>query len=238
MLISKTINSALISIGVLNPIEEATPQDHKYALEVLNRIIDSFNAQNLMVTYLEDISYPEPSAGWTSNVTIGTGMDIDETAPLDIQGLFWRYGGTDYTSQKMVQNEWSRLSVKGEVAIPSRHYVQNMEANNKKISFNATPYPDSVLHVMSKRPYTGTDINGVDYTPTDDIIWTHGFEKALMYRLAAELCPSYSMPVPQSIMSLAQEAEDVIKTRNYQADILTCDSGLTYGRRDYTRTTE
>ena len=238
MLILETITDALVTIGVANPIDEVSPQDSQFALKTLNRIIDSYNAQNLMVTYLEDISYPEPSAGWDASVTIGIGMDIDEVAPLDIQGLFWRHGGTDYTSQKMAQNEWSRLSIKGEVAIPSRHYVQNIEANNKKISFNATPYTGSVMHVMSKRPYTGTDINGVDYTPTDDIIWTQGFEKALMYRLAAELRPSYSMPVPQSIMSLAQEAEDVIKTRNYQADVLTCDSGLTYGRRDYNRATE
>ena len=30
MLISKTIDDALVEIGVKNPIEEATPQDHEF----------------------------------------------------------------------------------------------------------------------------------------------------------------------------------------------------------------
>lgn len=60
MLISTTINDALIEIGVLNPIEEATPQDHSYGLRTLNRIIDSYNTQNLTITYLKDIAYEMP----------------------------------------------------------------------------------------------------------------------------------------------------------------------------------
>ena len=43
MLISTTINDALIQIGVINPIDEATPQDHIFGLRTLNRIIDSYN---------------------------------------------------------------------------------------------------------------------------------------------------------------------------------------------------
>ena len=57
MLISQTIDDALVEIGVKNPIDEATPQDHEFGLRTLNRIIDSYNTQNLLITYLQDITY-------------------------------------------------------------------------------------------------------------------------------------------------------------------------------------
>ncbi len=226
MLILDTIRDALVTIGVANPIDEVIPQDSQFALKTLNRIISGYNADNLMVTYLEDISYIEPVDGWASSVTIGDSETIDEVAPVDIQGLFWSYEGMDFPSRKMTQNEWSRIALKNESAIPTRHYVQKMEENKVKIYFNSLPLLGSSLHLMAKRPYTGTDSNGVDYLPTDDITWTSGFEKALMYRLAVELCPSYSLDVPPLILSLADEAESTIKNKNYQPDTLTTPRGM------------
>ena len=97
MLISQTITDALIELGVLNPIDEATPQDHSFGLRTLNRIIDLYNTQNLIITYLQDKTYAEPDTDWQSFTTIGAGLEFDEQAPVLIEGAFLGLEGTDCT---------------------------------------------------------------------------------------------------------------------------------------------
>ncbi len=215
MLISTTINDALIKIGVINPIDEASPQDHAYGLRELNRIVDSYNTQNLIITYLQDIALPQPT-NWANSVTIGTGKDIDFPAPLEAEAAFFRQASVDYHLDMMTSNEWSRISYKFDTGIPSRIYLQKTDTNDLKAYFDAIPQTNLVLHLMAKKPYTGVNSVGNDYLPTDDIKWNYGFEKMLMLRLAVELAPTYEIQPSQLLLSLATEAENNVKTHNYQ----------------------
>jgi len=248
MLISNTITDALIEIGVINPIDEASPQDHSFGLRTLNRIIDSYNTQNLLVTYLEDIPLSAPyttneceSADpddftirlWNNTVTIGNCQEINMVAPIDIQGLFWRRDDTDYKSDMMTFNQWSDITTKGNTAIPRRHYIQRTNDNNIKIYFDYIPEDGLELHLLAKRPYTGVNSVGNEYIPTDDINWNFGFEKMLMKRLAVELAPSYEIVPSQILIASAQEAEANVKKNNSQPMTLDPDVSLTrlVGRR-------
>ena len=215
MIIKRTVTDALIEIGVINPIDEATPQDAAYGLRTLNRIIDSYNTQNLIVTYLESIQLPSPTT-WANSVTLGTGLDIDYPAPLNIESAFFRDGTTDYPLQMMTSNSWSDITYKSDVAIPKRLYIQKTDENNLKLYFDCIPSNNLTLYVMAKKPYTGVNGLGNNYLPTDDINWTFGFEKMLMLRLAVELCSSYEIQPSQMLVSKAQEAENNLKTFNYQ----------------------
>lgn len=241
MLISTTINDALIEIGVINPIDEATPQDHDFGLRTLNRIIDSYNTQNLMITHLQDVAYSEPSimnecetadpedlkaTKWNASVTIGNCKEINSQAPMDIQGLFWRQDGTDYQSKMMTQDEWRAIGWKDSEGIPFRHYIQRTDNNDIKIYFDLVPQSGLELHLMAKMPYTGKNSIGNEYLPTDDINWTYGFEKMLMLRLALELCDSYSVQPTQTLILKMAEAESNLKTFNYQPMTLKADSSL------------
>ena len=247
MLISQTIDDALVMIGVKNPIDEATPQDHEYGLRTLNRIIDSYNTQNLIITYLQDIAYQEPTVNnecetadpndlvarkWNASVTIGHCQEINDEAPVKIESLFWRQSGTDYISKEMNSNQWAAIGWKTAEGIPLSHYVQRMDNNNIKIYFDLVPMPGLELHLLAIKPYTGKNSTGNEYLPTDDINWTFGFEKMLMYRLALELCPSYSVEVPMAVATMAKDAEDWVKTHNYRPLTLKADSTLSrFGRR-------
>ena len=245
MLITQTIDDALVEIGVINPIESASPQDHKFGLRTLNRIIDSYNIQNLTIPYIQDIAFktviPEPAvihgndlvlhgglfvihAEINDNpdlprftkayIDIGVGEEWNSTAPVDIQGLYWRQEGTDYPSKPMAINQWESIPVKETEAIPSYHYVQKMDGNKLRIYFDRIPIFGLELHLLAKMPYTGVNGEGDDYVPTDDIKWTRGFEKMLMLRLAVELCSSYSVQPSQDLIARGQEAEDNLKSAN------------------------
>lgn len=247
MLISKTISAALIELGVINPIDEATPQDHAYGLDTLNRIIDSYNTQNLLVTYLEDIELEAPYTlnecevtpeeltvrQWKASVTIGHCQEINMEAPMEILDLFWSQDETDYKSTTMTYNQWASITTKSNTGIPRRHYIQKMDNNNIKIYFDYIPQEGLKLHIMAKRPYTGKNSVGNEYLPTDDINWNFGFEKMLMKRLAIELCPSYEVAPSQVLIAAAQEAEMHVKRNNSQPMTLESDVSLSrlVGRR-------
>ena len=251
MLITQTINDALIELAVINPVEEASPQDHKFGLRTLNRIIDSYNIQNLTIPHIQDIAFataiPDPYVYHENNIVlhgglfvihaeidenpelprftkayvdIGIGEEWNSTAPVDIQGLYWRQENTDYPSKEMTINQWQSIPVKNTEAIPSYHYIQKLDNNKVRIYFDRIPIFGLELHLMAKLPYTGVNGEGDDYIPTDDITWARGFEKMLMLRLAVELAHSYSVQPGQDLIARAQSAEDVLKTSNYTAKTL------------------
>ena len=265
MLILTTITDALIELAVINPSEEATPQDHAFGLRTLNRIIDTYNAQNLIVTYLEDIAYAAPgydpnapdciitsedgsvltageceidlgvldssSGTWPNVVTIGAGMTIDEQAPIEIQAAFFRQGEVDYPMDEMSANQWASIAYKNVKTIPNKYYLQKMDGNTIKISFDTIPQDGLILHLIAKRPYTGKNSAGTDYLATDDINWSYGFEKMLMSRLAIELAPSYEVTASPELVGKAQESEGIVKAHNYVPLTLKADTGLQRGGR-------
>ena len=69
---------------------------------------------------------------------------------------------------------------------------------------------------MAKTPYIGVNGQGNDYLPTDDIKWSYGFEKMLMLRLAIELCDSYNIEPSRTLIAKSLEAENNVKTKNFQ----------------------
>lgn len=246
MLIINTITDALIELGVLSPNEEATPQDHEYGLRTLNRIIDSYNTQNLTISYLEDIEILPPYTTnecessdpedftvrkWNNTLTIGNCQDVNIVAPIDIKSVFWRQGATDYISTEYTSNQWAKDAVKANTVIPRRHYIQKMDNNNIKFYFDNMPSSDLVLHILAKMPYTGKNSVGNEYLPTDDINWNFGFEKMLMKRLAVELASSYEVAVSPVLLATAQEAEAKVKSFNSDPLVLSNDVPRLRGRR-------
>lgn len=226
MLISETIDDALTKIGVKNPTDEADPKEHELGLRALNRIIDAYNIDNLYITHAKEITYPMPYNGWGASIEIGEGLEIDSVAPTKIQSLFWRQDGTDYPSKEMQQNQWTSIGWKTASGIPARHYVQQMDNNNIKIYFDLVPLIDLEMVVIATMPYLSTD----GYLPTDDISWSYGFEKMLMYRLAVELSLDYEIEPSQLLLGLAEKAENSIKSRNYRPLTQNADTSLVGGR--------
>lgn len=212
--ISRTIDDALIELGVLNPVDEASPQDHEFALRKLNMIIDSLNTQNLTISHLEDKKYEDQVM--KGYIDIGIGKEWDTPAPTDIQGLFWSLDGeTDYKSTPISVDKWSSIRTKNTHGIPVYHYVSRDNEDNVRIYFNRIPIGNLKLHILAKTAYTGSGENGA-YTPTDDINWSRGYEKMLTYRLAMELATTYGVQPPAMLGNLADEAMNNLKTYNYK----------------------
>lgn len=93
MKINTTINDALYELGVVDVTEEPTPEDSAFALRTLNRIMDSYNTQNLTIPFLHTIQYDRKA--WDScNIEIKKSLPINfvrESRATYIDGGFLKY---------------------------------------------------------------------------------------------------------------------------------------------------
>lgn len=228
MLITELINDSLVEIGMLTPQDEASPSDSSYALRTLNRIIDLYNTQQLVSSYLKEKVYELPESGsWTSPIEIGPGLQFDGIAPTEIADVFFRQYETDYPVKMFTHNQWSSVGFKNVSAIPYRYYAQRMDENALKISFDCIPLNTLELHLMCKMPIN----EGAAFKATDDITFGYGVEKMLLTRLALELCPSYEIEPSQILLTKAGEAENAVKAFNYNPTLLGIHPTLKKGGR-------
>lgn len=177
-----------------------------------------------------------PLGSWDNYFTIGPGKMSDTVAPIDIQGAFFRLGAVDFDMKPMTHTQWQEISYKSVTSIPRFYYVQRMDDNSVMIRFDCKPQDGLILHLMAKKPYIGTNGTGTEYVPTDDINWSYGFEKMLMTRLAVELAPSYEVQPSPALIGMAQEAENIVKAKNYVPSVLKTSPGLGKKRSNFSRT--
>jgi len=234
MRISETINDALIHLGILAPTEEATPEDHKFGLKTLNRIIDAYSLNSQLITHTECIEIPKPcnadclmnnfndsyvmTSSWKNPIEIGYFKDINMQSPIHITEMSFYEGDTCYPMRNMTEDKVSCCNLA--TGIPTRYHIQKMDENSTRIFFDIIPSDNLSLKMFAKMPYIGKTNFGEDYNPQDDIDWSFGFEKMLMYRLAIELAPSYGVQPSQTIFSLAKESEDNFMRANYKPQTL------------------
>lgn len=222
MLLTSTINGALRLIGVLAAGEDASPTEHKDALERFNGMIDGFNISGLTVSYLEHRTYAPPLAGWTSHITIGQtiGNDYVEVAPIEVTSAFFRdNGGIDFKMVPMGINEWADMAYKAITAPPTKYFA-NFYGHNLGLQFDVIPWATYILHLICKTPYKNT------FAPTDNIDWDYGFEEMLRYNLAVRLAPEYGVMLRPDVVDLALNLMSNIKRRNQTNTAMTVDVGL------------
>lgn len=229
MLISTLIDDALREINVISSVDEATPQDHSFALRKLNRLIGLYNTQHLLNAFIQNIKFLEPQSGWTSPIHIGPGHQFPGVAPTHIQSAHFSLNSVDYPITPMTADQWSSIGFKEARGMPTRYYEQNMGENAVKIYFDCLPLGGSYLHLLCKLPIN----NGVDFKTTDDITFEYGVEKLLIDRLALELCGAYEIggQEMQLLAGKVQESEHSIKSFNYEPTLLKSSRTLTGKKR-------
>ena len=242
MLIKTLIDEALKEIGVLAADEEAKPSEHEDGLRVFNRLIDSFNSQNLMITHVQEKVYEAPlvvnactsdgtntTRAWKNKVSIGQCLDYNEIAPLEIFTAFIRNSETDYTVEVATLTEFSQVANKSTVARPAKMFTQSVN-KSMDIFFTTIPEADDVLHAFAKMPFVGSSPIGDDYTIESDIQWDYGYENLLVLNLAVFLSPRYKVPLEATLAVLAQKAIDDIKSSNYTPLTLSMEDSLSFIR--------
>lgn len=225
------IKSALRLIGVLASGETPDDADAADSLVVLNHMMDSWNAERLMIFTLT-ISEFSLAVG-KQTYTLGTGGDFNVARPARIE----RMGIVSLTNpaqplelpiEMLTDQQWSQVPVKLiSSTLPLQCYddgaypLRNLTFRYiPQIAVNVRIYGWTALSTFA-------DLSTLYTFPP-------GYFEAIRYNLAIRLAPEFQMDIAQmpQVTQLAADAISKIKRINAPLIDLSCDQALMSGGKE------
>lgn len=208
-------SDAITSIGQLGTGQSISPEEAEQALRAANRMIGMWNRQRLMLPLVTQRPYTLSAT--VQDYTVGPTGSIGgvATRPTFVEsGQVTPPGSSQSDSVSMLdKSQWDAIADKGAMCsalgTPSSMYVEYSYPN---IGLHFWPVPSNAagLTIGTWEPLL------VIATIYDDINLPDGYEEALMYNLALELCPFYDMPTT-GVEAQAVNGLNQIKALNAQA---------------------
>lgn len=213
---------ALKDLGALGIGQAISPDDTADALSTVNMMLDSWQAERLMVYHLIDSAIL--STGKQS-YTVGLGGDFNIARPIKIASAYARLNpGTsnpiDYPVKMLdAREDYARIALKSLASFPEwAFYDAAMPLGN--LFYYPVPNNSFELHIltMEQLPQFPTPATAITLPP--------GYLAAIRYNLAVWLCGMYQIDAPRSVQMLASGTKRVIKRMNTQIQAMTMPRGL------------
>tara|TARA_R100001086_G_C11848201_1_gene260866 strand:- start:17752 stop:18453 length:702 start_codon:yes stop_codon:yes gene_type:complete len=209
----QSIKRALRLIGVTAQGETPESEVANDALDALNKMLRSWNTQNLLVfgITIEEFSLTPGQ----SSYTLGSGGDFNTNIPIRTDAVFLRYGdNTEYPVQIIDNKYWGRLQAKStSSSIPTHVYIdENFPL--KTLHLYPTPSEAKTLIMHNYRKISSIA------SLSSALSFPDGYEDLIEYNLAIRLAPEYGKAIPAEIAKLASESmSNVKRARNKPVEI-------------------
>jgi hypothetical protein len=205
------VSATLRLIGASAPGESIAASEASDGLSSLNRMLDSWSNEGLLLYAVTKESAITLIPG-TSTYTLGTGGDIT-TRPMSLTTAKYRDGSNqEYNLQILTAAEYADIPNKNLQSIPTSLYDSGSYPQ-RSIVLYPVPSASGSLDLYTNRPLTALTLD-------DDISLPPGYEEALVYNGAIRLAPEYGRAVSQEIAMVATESKASLKRTNYRAGTL------------------
>lgn len=216
------ISASLRLIGAIAPGESPTSAEATDGLSAINRMIDSWSNESLMV-YSKTREVFSLVAG-DASYTIGTGGNFNTTRPQNIDAATLLIGTVEYPLKDLSESEWASVAQKGISAKPHSFY---MEGTYPLETINLYPTPSAADSIVLYAWKPITQISTLDTT----LSLPPGYERALVYNGALELSSEYGRQVTEIVFNIANESKATLKRMNFKPGYLRVDSALVSKKR-------
>lgn len=228
------VTDSLLEIGVLAAGEVASAQDGAFALRTLNRLINAWKAERVMI-------YQTTRTTWTisandGSYTVGVGGNINVLRPVHIDAVTILDTSLTPDAESaplrlMTDADWAAVSVKVETDTQPTAAWYNPTFSSGFGTLELWPVP------------TSTTLTGVLYAPeavaefsalSSTVSVPPPYERALIKNLALELAPSYRAQVTPELQRQANDSLAVLMRANRRLREMEfdpgagCGSGSTY----------
>ena len=204
------ITLTLETIGALAPGEPVEPALANQAFSMMNMMLDVWSNDSFMITSINEIVQTIGGGGTTW--TIGPTGQIVSQRPLTINSAFVRVAGIDYPVDVINVEQYELIGLKQLNGPWPRALYYNSGTPLGVINF--WPNPSSgEIHLICDLLFTRF------VTINDTMLFTPGYEMAIVMSLALLLMPSYGKLNPtqiQQIEKFARIAISSIKGTNMQ----------------------
>lgn len=197
------ITKALQKIGAIVKNESPSSDEANDGLDALNALVSSW-ANDSMLVYARVRETISLTAG-DGIYTIGSGAyDLNTTKPTFLVEAHIRQGNIDYPLT-IIPDETYESSIPDKSVRGLPTFI-NSDNGHPYVTLRMHPLPDTnyTLHILTEKPLASLTLDTVIELPS-------GWERALIYNLAVELCPEYGQQIDQLIYKIAEDSKRYIK---------------------------
>lgn len=187
------IKTALRRTGALAAGETPTSDESEDARQTLNTMLDAWATNRLMVYQIlqEALSVVANTASYT----IGSGGVFNTTRPTKLDdSSFIRISGIDYPLTLVAADAYAATPVKGTLSTIPYVIACDYAYPLATIYLYPTPSAAATLYLRSWKVLQSFA------ALTTDLALPPGYQRAIEWNLAKELCPEYGVPVTNDIM--------------------------------------
>lgn len=202
------VEDALTEAAILGIGDTVSAEDQQTALRVLNRMLDSWANENLMIfaTTSETFLMTPSVASYSTSLLA--------SRPVTISNMYVSLNNIDYPVDMIDEITYDAVPYKPVPAIPNQCYYDATYPNGTFFFF-PTPYAAFTCHVNSRKELVK------NVTATTDVLLPPGYQKAIVENLAVQLCKPFTKEPTQQMMIDARESKAVLKRTNYNPLLMT-----------------
>jgi hypothetical protein len=218
---------AMKESGVLGVGQTASAEDLSDNLKRLNFMLAQWARKRWLVWHLIATSVTSTGA---QSYTVGPGQDFDIVRPDRLEDAYFRQilpsgqNQVDYPLELIeAREDYDRISLKSLKSWPTYCFYDSGFPTG---SVYFWPIPAASLYemfIVTKAPVTVMESGAQEFVLPPE------YEAALLYNLAVRMRPAYQLPPDPSLVSLATDALNVLRTANAQVPRLTMPTQLARG---------
>jgi hypothetical protein len=195
------ISDAMLIGGITAPTDALTAEEAQFGLRTLNRMVDSWSNERMVIFDLTDDSFTMTPSQITYSSTLLT------VRPIAIEYVFVRLNNIDFQVDLIDGETYAHITYKPVSAIPQKVYW-NAGVPNGTFSFFPAPAGAYECHVG----YYHALLNFADLTTT--LSAPKGYEQAIVYNLAVMCADGYGKQVSPQVMKTAITSKSAVKRNN------------------------
>ena len=214
------VKAALRKLGAIASGEEMSANELQDALEEMNRMLDNWNTERLLVHVLTRNEWTLSSS--VDQVEIGAGGSLDIVRPQRIEqgDAYIKEGDQEYELEVWLRDKWARITDKTTTGRPTVLYY---EASFPLGLIRLHPVTDTANYTFILYIWTLlAQVSNVEQS----LALPPGYADAITHELAIRLAPEYGKTVPPAVAIGAVSTKANVKRINSQTPILRVDNAL------------
>lgn len=196
------VEDAFLEANIIGAGEVVSAEDQTLALRNLNRMLESWANENLMIYSTDTDSFlmtPNQADYSTS---------LLPKRPVSLYSIYVRLNNIDYPVDIIDQQTFQAIPYKLTPAIPSKCFY-NASFPNGTFNFYPRPYTAFTCFITSNNVLSGT------VTASTQLNLPPGYEDAIVSNLAVRLCGPFEKTPHDALVATATASKAVLKRNNY-----------------------
>ena len=202
------VQDSMYQAGVLGVGDALSNSDAQAVLRTLNRMLDSWSNERLMIYDVLQDSFP-----MVAGTAVYDSSLLSSGRPVNIDSIFVRLSNIDWPVEIVDVEDFSNIPYKIVQSVPT---MCNIDFGMPNVTFTFYPIPYAAftcfLNIWRELPTPVTLATSLALPP--------GYEHAIVTNLAMQIGPMFGRPPDQVTVQAARESRAVIKRLNYSPKLM------------------